>query len=398
MFGCLLFLGPVGCDTNIGGVGGGDNGNVGDGTVVDGNRDGSVSSPLGKTAGEPNDTFSGPVVAVFDAGGTARLEGRVASAGDLDVYLLGPLSAGDRLFVDTRTSGSSLDVSVAVFDDAERLMYANDDRGGSPARNLDAIVDFVVRRSSDRFYLVVTDSAFATPGTRTGDYEVDISVEMGDSVPPLVEQVLLLDFSGGAVNLDTLEAMTLTAFDAGDISSIYDGDTETLKTVIRETMEQNFERFNITITTSDDPPPPDASIVSTIFFGGFNGGVFGVADGVDLYDLDTCDDAIIFVETFRPRAFFVTPNAEELGVAIGNVAAHEAGHLLGLNHVDNDAAIMDDQSAADAFIEDQEFMTATLSNDIMPIGTQDAVLLLDLIVGPRTMQVAKVASIEYVAP
>ena len=43
---------------------------------------------------------------------------------------------------------------------------------------------------------------------------------------------------------------------------------------------------------------------------------------------------------------------------------------------------MDDQSPADAFLEDQEFMEAPLSGDIMPIGFQDAPLLLEEIVGP----------------
>ena len=43
---------------------------------------------------------------------------------------------------------------------------------------------------------------------------------------------------------------------------------------------------------------------------------------------------------------------------------------------------MDDQSHADAFLDDQEFMEAPLSSDIMSIGVQDAVLLLDEIVGP----------------
>jgi hypothetical protein len=71
-----------------------------------------------------------------------------------------------------------------------------------------------------------------------------------------------------------------------------------------------------------------------------------------------------------------------MGMAIGNVACHEAGHLMGLNHVDDDWALMDDQSAADAFLEDQEFMEAPLSSDIMRIGTQDAVLLLTETVGP----------------
>ena len=110
---------------------------------------------------------------------------------------------------------------------------------------------------------------------------------------------------------------------------------------------------------------------------------FGIAETVDLYNVDYCDDAIIYTESFTPSVFTNLPSAEGMGVAIGNVAAHEAGHLLGLNHVDDDLALMDDRSAADAFLMDQEFMEAPLSRDIMPIGTQDSVMLLSEIVGMR---------------
>ena len=44
----------------------------------------------------------------------------------------------------------------------------------------------------------------------------------------------------------------------------------------------------------------------------------------------------------------------------------------------------DDRSAADAFLRDQEFIEAPLSTDVMPIGVQDAALLLFETVGPRT--------------
>ena len=69
------------------------------------------------------------------------------------------------------------------------------------------------------------------------------------------------------------------------------------------------------------------------------------------------------------------------GVPSGSAAFGGAGHLLGLNHVDDDRALMDDQSAADVFISDQEFMEAPLSADVMSLGTQDAVLLLSESVG-----------------
>ena len=144
---------------------------------------------------------------------------------------------------------------------------------------------------------------------------------------------------------------------------------------------QNFQPYNVTVLTTDDPPPPSGAMRSTIHFGGFNAQSFGLSESVDLYNVDFCDDAVIYAESFTPSVFSFLPTAAELGVAIGNVASHEMGHLLGLNHTDDDRDLMDDRSSADVFLTDQEFMEAPLSSDIMPIGTQDGVLLLQETVG-----------------
>ena len=145
--------------------------------------------------------------------------------------------------------------------------------------------------------------------------------------------------------------------------------------------EKNFERFDVIVLTTDDPAPPAGTMVSTIFFGGFNSTAFGLSESVDLYNADFCDDAIIYAESFTPSVFSFQPTAAQLGVAIGNVATHEARHLLGLNHTDDDRDLMDDRSSADVFVTDQEFMEAPLSSDIMSIGTQDGALLLQETVG-----------------
>ncbi|MEK7710438.1 MAG: hypothetical protein AAB341_00955 [Planctomycetota bacterium] len=357
----------------------------GTGDFVDGNRDESVTSPFGKTSGEPDDDFATPVVAVFDASGVAELKGTVATSDDLDVFLLGALEAGDRVIIDAFAAGAaSLDVSIAVFDEEERLVSNNDDRTDS---NLDSRIDFIVRHRGDRYHLVVTRSAFPLTGrSRTGAYTVDVQVIHDNNLPPPVMQVLLLDFDGEAVNSPVLGTMTLAPFNAGDIDRDYNGETDTIKQVIREVFDQNYRRFNVTVLTTDDPPPANGTKFSTIFFGGFDETAFGIAENVDLYNADLCDDAVIFTESFTTSLFTLTPTAEEMGLAIGNVASHEAGHLLGLNHVDDDLDLMDDRSLADAFLLDQEFMDSRLSTDIMPIGTQDGALLLNEIVGSRAAE------------
>lgn len=375
----LLTLVLAGCPTVVPVPPGG-----GTSDFVDGNRDESITSPLGKTSGEPDDDFSTPVVAVFDNTGVAALKGTIASSDDLDVFLLGALEAGDRVIIEAFAAGTaSLDVSIAVFDDQERLVSDNDDRTNS---NFDSRINFIVRHRGDRYYLVVTRSAFASNRSMTGEYTADVQVIHGNDVPPPVAQVLLLDFDGGVIDSPVLGQMTLAPFDAGDIDRAYNGETATIKQVIRGVFDQNYSRFNVTVLTTDDPPPANGTTCSTVFFGGFNETAFGIAENVDLYNADFCDDAVIFTESFTPSSFTLTPTAEEMGLAIGNVGSHEAGHLLGLNHVNDDLDLMDDRSPADAFLLDQEFMDSPLSTDIMPIGTQDGVLLLDEIVGSRAAE------------
>ncbi|UCE59539.1 MAG: matrixin family metalloprotease [Phycisphaerales bacterium] len=338
-------------------------------------------APVPVTSGEPNDTFDDATAILLDAAGSAKVRGTVDVYMDLDVYLLGALSAGDRIIVDADTTDSELDVSVAIFDGEQRVVMNSDDRGGSPDRYLDSYIDWIVRHSSDNYYLVVTHSAFAGSGQYTGSYTIDVEASGGSEVPPPTAQLLVLDFDGGTVNSSGLETVTVVPFDAGAIDQVYRGQTEGMKEAIRDTVAQNFERFDVTVQTSDDPAPPSNVLFSTVFFGGFDRNAFGQAESVDNYNEDYCDDAIIYTESFGLSVFTFTPTVSEMGIAIGNVAAHEAGHLLGLNHVDDDRALMDDQSAADVFITDQEFMEAPLSDDIMPIGTHDAVLLLTETVG-----------------
>lgn len=360
----------------------------GDIEPTDGNRDLDPDTlGAGKFFGEPNGSFALSITAVFDNLGRAHLQGTVDSQSDLDVFVLGAVNAGDRLTVDAATPIADLDVSIALFDAQGRLVFTNDDRSDAlvTASDYDSLIEnFVVRRAGDPYYLVVTASAFAGSNNRRGGYRVEVAVTRGTDVPDPVGQWVLLDFRGATVDIPALGPTLVAPFSAAAISGVYTGRDSDLKEQITLTTQENFRRFNVTVRSSDDGPLPAGIEYSTMYLGGFNGGLFGIAQSVDDYNSDYCDDGIIFAETFRPSIFSQTPTVEELGIAIGNVTAHEAGHLLGLNHTDDDRDIMDARSAADAFIEDQEFMEAPLSADIMTIGTQDSALLLYETVGPSS--------------
>jgi len=342
------------------------------------------STAINEDVAEPNDTFPRAVEVSFDESGKVALAGSIGSRGDIDVFRLGALEAGTMITVDAATTTSALDITVAVFDADENLVYANDDRGGSLNRALDSYVLWTTRHASDPYYLVVAASAFAASGQMTGSYTIDVETVPDMGVPPPAGQTILLDFSGAMVDSPVLGTFQLDPFDAAKISADYAGQTDRMKQLIADAVRQNFERFDVTIYTTDDNVTLDPSTTSTVYLGGYDAQVFGLADDVDEYNADPSDDAIIYTESFNPdQVFTFTPTVEEMAVAIGNIAAHEAGHLLGLFHVSDDLALMDATSPADAFIEDQEFKRAPLSGDVVDIGSQDAAALLYEIVGPK---------------
>ena len=308
-------------------------------------------------------------------------EGRIDSASDLDIYELGTLEPGDRLYVDVRPvtaqSGSQqLDLVAAVFDSREYMHVYNDDREPDGS-NLNPLLDFVIHGDRGTYFLGISTYFESSV---VGDYRVTVRITR-DVGCARRRRASCLSRLGRRAEYPRSERGCVRPripFDATDLGP-YDGRTGEMKDRIQAIVADRYADYDLTLLNSDDDAKP-AGAHTTVYFGGDNARAFAISEQIDPYNEDPSDDAIVFTSSYRD-AFRFAPTFEQMAQAVGNTVAHELGHLFGLVHTQDCESLMDSSCSNQSILIPQEFKVAELDDSVFPVGFQPAAEILEWVLG-----------------
>ena len=337
--------------------------------------DNGITEVLGiqTQAGSNISSYSSTPVA-FDEHGRAILYGELDNDADIDSWDLGPCQAGDTFTMEF-SQGGGLDAAAVLFDADSNLTMLNDNSYDYRAPTAPRI-DFTVHWASEHLLLGVG----ASPrNPSSGSYNVSITKDY-TAAPALQPAVVVMDWNGASgVSVGGRSPSDVPPFQGAFIDPQYAGNTRELIDKTMAYVRQDYEGLEVVFYEDGDPSIPEVPR-STVYFGTYNAALLGLADSVDYYNGVPEQHAIIFTDTFA-LFMVLSPSVDEMAQCLANVASHEVGHLLGLNHTQDPTSIMDITATAYQMLQDESFTRSVLHPTIFSTGYQNAIALLVNTVG-----------------
>ncbi len=266
------------------------------------------------------------------------------------IFDLGPLNQGDRLFLSLASTpgfGASFELPNNVAGLAEFSIMILDANEDIFAWYQDDFVLFtqdaklIVGHDSPHYYVVLD-----------GGIGLNVRIERDTDLFAPRAQTVFLNFDGiASIAVGGLPVTSVSALDASDFNGYFsvnpnwgNNETETLKAAILNTIQSAYDGYNLQFVTSDAGVPSGPH--QTMHIGGSSSSLYGIADYIDPRNDTLTGSGITFAVSIgagtieNPGVFNPVDNLSELGAAIGRVAAHEIGHLLGLRHTADGTDIM----------------------------------------------------------